>query len=39
MARRASGLGQDLRKAAPYAAYEWFEFNVPWRQRATYRRG
>jgi len=26
---RASGLGQDLRKAAPYAAYAEMDFNVP----------
>lgn len=26
---RASGVGQDIRKAAPYAAYDRFEFNVP----------
>jgi Ni,Fe-hydrogenase III large subunit len=26
---RASGVGQDLRRAAPYAAYSDFEFNVP----------
>ncbi len=26
---RASGLGQDLRKAAPYAAYDELEFAVP----------
>jgi Ni,Fe-hydrogenase III large subunit len=26
---RASGIGQDIRKAAPYAAYDRFEFNVP----------
>jgi Ni,Fe-hydrogenase III large subunit len=26
---RASGVSQDIRKAAPYAAYDRFEFNVP----------
>jgi ech hydrogenase subunit E len=26
---RASGIGQDIRKAAPYAAYDRFEFQVP----------
>ncbi len=26
---RASGLSQDIRRAAPYAAYEEMEFNVP----------
>ncbi|MDR3793445.1 MAG: nickel-dependent hydrogenase large subunit [Terracidiphilus sp.] len=26
---RASGVGQDIRKAAPYAAYDRFEFHVP----------
>jgi Ni,Fe-hydrogenase III large subunit len=26
---RASGIGQDIRRAAPYAAYDRFEFNVP----------
>jgi len=26
---RASGVGQDLRRAAPYAAYEEMEFNTP----------
>jgi Ni,Fe-hydrogenase III large subunit len=26
---RASGVGQDMRKAAPYAAYGQLEFNVP----------
>jgi Ni,Fe-hydrogenase III large subunit len=26
---RASGIAQDLRRAAPYAAYSEFEFNVP----------
>jgi Ni,Fe-hydrogenase III large subunit len=26
---RASGVPQDIRKAAPYAAYDRFEFNVP----------
>jgi Ni,Fe-hydrogenase III large subunit len=26
---RASGVGQDIRKAAPYAAYEEMEFDVP----------
>ncbi|MGC1461615.1 MAG: hypothetical protein WA802_05400, partial [Terracidiphilus sp.] len=26
---RASGLGQDLRRAAPYAAYSEFDFEVP----------
>jgi Ni,Fe-hydrogenase III large subunit len=26
---RSSGIGQDLRKASPYAAYDRFEFNVP----------
>jgi Ni,Fe-hydrogenase III large subunit len=26
---RASGVGQDIRKAAPYAAYDRLEFNVP----------
>jgi len=26
---RASGLGQDLRRAAPYAAYEEMDFDVP----------
>lgn len=26
---RASGVSQDIRKSAPYAAYDRFEFNVP----------
>jgi Ni,Fe-hydrogenase III large subunit len=26
---RASGIGQDIRHAAPYAAYDRFQFNVP----------
>jgi Ni,Fe-hydrogenase III large subunit len=26
---RASGIGQDIRKSAPYCAYDRFEFNVP----------
>jgi Ni,Fe-hydrogenase III large subunit len=26
---RASGVGQDIRRAAPYAAYDRFQFNVP----------
>jgi Ni,Fe-hydrogenase III large subunit len=26
---RASGIGQDIRKAAPYCAYDRLEFNVP----------
>jgi Ni,Fe-hydrogenase III large subunit len=26
---RASGVGQDIRRSAPYGAYERFEFNVP----------
>jgi Ni,Fe-hydrogenase III large subunit len=26
---RASGIGQDIRKSAPYAAYDRLEFNVP----------
>jgi Ni,Fe-hydrogenase III large subunit len=26
---RASGIGQDMRRAAPYAAYDRFQFNVP----------
>jgi Ni,Fe-hydrogenase III large subunit len=26
---RASGVGQDIRRSAPYSAYDRFEFNVP----------